>query len=232
MSSTVPISPLPRCAALALLLLLAPSACSSAPETYYPLESARIWTYAVTIRQGDGPPASGQSRIVNLPSRQLAGRAATPQQADMFGRRSLRFLVDDGDAVSEIAEQSATDGEPRFATPFNVILRAPLTPGASWTAIWQSNQFGRRTALPMTKTVTRRDATVTVPAGTFESCVELDLAGSGQVATADGTFVIDIAGTEWFAPGIGYVRGTFVETIPGRPENAVRVEVALIETGG
>jgi hypothetical protein len=141
-------------AALILLVVLAwlVAGCSPAPHDFYPLEAARSWTYRLVIVQGtEGSERrmEATSIVVNLPERAFAGETVVPQRQEAFGAARIRLIRDDGESVAEVGEAS----EPQEATvarqPINRIIRRPLTPGASWSAMWETMQSGAPTLLPM-----------------------------------------------------------------------------------
>lgn len=221
-SATVASSALP--AAVALLV----SACATTPVArYYPLDAGRSWTYTTLIQSASGQGATAETRVANLPALTLAGRTVTPQETEAFGQRRLRFISADDHGVVEIADQDSTAAEPQIRDPVNTILKMPLAAGAAWETTWETNQFGRRTLLPMTKTVESTDRPCTAAAGTFDNCLHLTLNGSGPARADTGSAIVDVTGEEWFAPGVGYVRGLFTESVRDRPENGVQVEVSL-----
>lgn len=203
------------------------AACAPAAERYYPLDAGRSWTYAMAIRPAGGEPLTAVSVVTNLPRRSVAGQTVTPQATEAFGQSRLRFISADERAVVEIADQDAGASEPQIRRPANTILKMPLSVGAAWETTWETNQFGRRALLPMTKTVESTDRPCTAGTRTFEDCLHLRLTGSGPVTAGERLAIVDVAGEEWFVPAVGYVRGVFAESVRGLPQNDVRVEVTL-----
>jgi hypothetical protein len=213
-----------NCLAAAALLV---AACAPPSERYYPLDAGRSWTYAMTIQPASGQAATATSLVTNLSERTVAGRTVTPQQAEAFDQRRLRFISVDDRGVVEIADQDSNASEPQIKSPPNSILKTPIAVGATWETTWETNQFGKRTLLPMTKKIESTEGPCTVPAGTFSNCLHLRLTGSGPVSADDGSAIVDVDGEEWFAPSVGYVRGIFMESVRGLPQNGLRIEVAL-----
>lgn len=217
-----------RYALLAVATLILAGCASTPAESYYPLEAGRSWTYAMAIQPASGQAVRANNEVRNLPEQTLAGQTVTPQATEALGQRRLRFIRADDRGAVEIADQDAGASEPRIKDPPNVILKMPLTVGAAWETTWETNQFGRRTLLPITKTVESTGRACTVAATTFSNCLHLRLSGGGPVSGADGrSATVDVAGQEWFVPAVGYVRGLFAESVRGLPQNDVRVEVTL-----
>lgn len=207
--------------------VLAVAACAAPSKSYYPLEARRTWTYAMSIQPAAGEAIAADSRVTNLEERRVAEQIVTPQATEAFGQRRLRFISSGDRRIAEIAEQLDGAPEPRIKSPANTILEMPLTVDAAWETTWETNQFGQRTLLPITKTVESIDQPCTVASRTFGECLHLRLTGSGQVKAGERSATVDLAGEEWFVPGVGYVKGLFAEHVRGLPQNDVRVEVTL-----
>ncbi len=198
-------------------------------DRYYPLEAGRTWTYAMVIQPARGQTTTADTHVTNLNERTVAGQTVTPQDTEAFGQRRLHFISVDDRGVVEIADQDTAAPEPRIKSPPNTILKMPITVGAAWDTTWETNQLGTRTLLPMTKKVESIDRPCTTVAGTFSTCLHLRLIGSGLVRAGEESAVVDVAGDEWFAPGVGYIRGVFEESVRGRPQNGLHVEVSLTD---
>jgi hypothetical protein len=213
-----------------ILGLLAVAACDTAPALYYPLGEGRQWEYRLAIWQGDAaaPAVETPNRVANLALQELAGRTVTPQRAEAFGQVRVRFLAQDREGVFELAEQADPQAAPVLRDPVNYVVKRPLAAGTLWSSVWQSNQSGAVTLVPTTKTIAARDETVVVPAGRFSGCIKVAIRGAGEIPTAPGPTAIRVTGEEWFAPGVGFVRGIFREDVAGLPQNATRIEVTLV----
>lgn len=138
-----------RSVLLAAVLAVLGTGCPSAPPDYYPLEADRSWSYRMTIRQGDadnGRVVDTTSVVTNLPPRPFAGQPAVPQRQEAFGAGRVRLLRDDGQGVVDVGELNEADGTMTARDPVNPIVRRPLTPGASWSATWETTQSGGRRA--------------------------------------------------------------------------------------
>ena len=212
-------------ACLILVLAWLVAGCSLAPHDFYPLEAGRFWTYRLVIVQG----AEGSERrveatslVVNLPERAFAGETVVPQRQEAFGAARIRLIRDDGESVAEVGEASELQEAVVVRQPINRIIGRPLTPGASWSAMWETMQSGAPTLLPMQKTVTATDGVVAVAAGRFDGCLGLAIAGEGPQEMM-------VTGEEWFAPGVGLVRASFRKIVAGRPEAATRVDLELAD---
>ena len=218
-----------RHAVLAGAMLLV-AACAPQAKSYYPLDVGRSWTYAMSIQPASGQAVRVSSEVTNLPERRVAGQTVTPQATEALDQRRLRFIRADESGVAEIADQDGNAAEPQIKRLPNTILKMPLTVGAVWKTTWETNQFGQRTLLPVTKRVESTARPCTAGTTTFHDCLHLRLTGSGPVRADDRSATVDVAGEEWFVPALGYVRGLFAESVRGLPQNDVRVEVTLTDS--
>lgn len=220
---------------LAMLGVLGGCSGTTEAERYYPLADGRRWSYVMIIRNGTEPDArtlETSSTVTNLPALRFAGKKVTPQQTEAFGQSQVRLIHASADGVAEVATQTDPTAQPVARVPPNEVLRSPLQVGRSWPSTWQSNQFAQTTLVPMTKTVARTDGRITLPAGEFGDCLVLSIEGHGPVNAPEGPVNVTVEGEEWFAPGVGLVRGSFREEVAGRPENATRVDLDLADFGG
>jgi hypothetical protein len=69
--------------------------------------------------------------------------------------------------------------------------------------------------VPSVKAIAGVNETVMVPAGTFAGCLRLRITGKADVALASGPATIEVQGDEWYAPQVGFIKGTFRETVSG-----------------
>lgn len=202
-----------RFAVAALVSALLLSSCQDDPSRYYPLEAGLAWHYRVTLTQGrEVTPTTAD--VVNLPPTNVLGRTGVPQQSEMFDQSLLRYLAQDERGIFEFAQQQAGGGVTPVGngTP-NFILRVPLANGTTWPSTWQSTRAGRPMSFPTVKAIAATDETVMVPAGTFSDCIHLKITGKGQANLASGPQTIEVQGDEWYAPDIGFIKGTFRETL-------------------
>jgi hypothetical protein len=127
--------------------------------------------------------------------------------------------------VFELAQQVA-DGAPIVPRESpNYVLKQPLQAGTQWSSIWQSAQPSGPFVFPITKTIAATDEVITVPAGGFRGCVRIEIAGSASLPDSGAT--LRVQGREWYAPGVGYVKGSFQEEVVGAPERGTEIRFAL-----
>lgn len=199
---------LPVIAGIAMTLCLG---CQSDLARYYPLDPGFTWQYRVSMTDGREVTRT-KADVMNSKQTHLLGRTAVPQRSEMFGQILIRFLAVDGRGVFEHAQQTG-DGVPISTEPPNYVLRAPLAEGTSWSSTWQSASTGQRLSVPSVKAIAGVNETVMVPAGTFARCLRLRITGKADVALASGPATIEVQGDEWYAPQVGFIKGTFRETV-------------------
>lgn len=218
-----------RSQAIGLGLIASCNGCGGDLKSYYPLDEGRTWSYTVTIRQGGGAgkPIEAASTVSNLRGRTLSGRTVTPQESRQFGQVQLRFVAEETDGIAEIAAQSAGDTSPQMKSPPNYVLKQPLRAGTEWSSIWQSNQFGAVTGIPVSKRIAERGRARTSAMGKFDDCLRLQISGVGTVAAPNGPTPIKVEGEEWYCAGVGFVQGVFREDIPEFPVNTTTIGLEL-----
>jgi hypothetical protein len=124
-----------------------------APATLYPMIEGAQWVYDVHTG-GDEPPTLGIFEVTSVEG----ARRSISNNRGMDSRGQVTY----GDAIVYEAE---ADGI-RHVASGAWVLRGPLRDGATWEAM------GGRTAR-----VVDLDASVEVPAGRYEHCVEVEETG-------------------------------------------------------
>jgi hypothetical protein len=199
--------------AIAVLTLALCLGCHGDLTRYYPLDPGFAWQYRVSLTE-DHKLTVVRADVVNMQESHLLGRKTVPQRSDMFGQILIRFLVLDGRGVFEYAQQVG-DGVPISTEPPNYVLRAPVADGTTWSSSWHTVKEGRRLSVPTVKTIAAGNETVMVPAGTFAGCLRVRITGKVNVNLRSGPSTIDVQGDEWYAPEVGFIKGTFRETVNG-----------------
>lgn len=198
---------------VALLTLTLCLGCHSDLTRYYPLDPGFAWQYRVSLTESHDL-TSTRGEIVNMEETRLLGRRTIPQRSEMFGQILIRFLATDRGGVFEYAQQVG-DGAPISTEAPNYVLRAPIADGTTWSSSWQTVKDGRRLSVPTVKAIAAVNETIMVPAGTFAGCLRLRITGKIDVNLRSGPSTIDVQGDEWYAPGVGFIKGTFRETVNG-----------------
>lgn len=194
----------------AIISLIVCSACGDSDlEGYYPLKAGRAWRYQVSVMQ-QGGALSGTAIVANLPRTTVFGRSGVPQRSELVGETVVRFMSATGGGVMEYAQQAGS-APPVSQDPPDYVLRTPVITGTSWASVWRSTNG--RISFPTVKTITGTRETVMVPAGTFAECLRVKITGKEEVALSAGPATIEVAGEEWYAPDVGFIKGAFRETL-------------------
>jgi hypothetical protein len=198
------------------------SGCGERAEIYFPLSEGKTWHYMISLTQ-EGRTATSAAIITSLPSRELLSKVVATQHTDWFGQRQLRFIVQDHAGIYEWANQPDGAPEPIIRETPNYFVRNQVKIGTTWASVWQTSQFGRQITFPTTKIIESTDEVVTVPAGTFNKCIKITITGRTEVDVPTGTVTLEGESFEWYAPNVGYVKGTFRESVkaPGQPRETV-----------
>jgi len=189
--------------------------CSSEPAGYFPKEKGAKWTYRVVTTTMRGDVTETPFHIESLGSQRLEGK-------DYFIRRTSSgtdyLLREDETGIYRIGERTIIDHLPRLDPQPRYVLKLPLQPGTEWRADTHPyvirrihpyvEYYHRSITFPMTYRIVSSNATVSVPAGIFENCIEV-------IGEADLTLYVDprigwgelpVITHEWYAKGVGLVK--------------------------
>ena len=190
------------------------SACDGGGDSYFPLEPGLRFDYRTDLNTEGTAPETLRSSAVNLAPRTLGDVVVTPQlhqdgrtlfyAENAEGIRLVGFQKPGEDAITEIPNQ--------------YILKYPLEAGATWRTpgrtVLLTERFLASKALPvrigidLAYKIETVNTDVRVPAGHFFDCIKIVAEGHTTVTTADNqrTLNVDVAITEWYAPGVGLVK--------------------------
>jgi hypothetical protein len=168
--------------------LLAAAGCGDPGKSLYPLEQSMEWTYQVVSAS---PNRSSKITVVNMPARMLAGRSVTPQKIEVNGQTLFQFMGEDSEGIFVLATQGPNAMEPEIVPSPVYRLHHPYESGTRWEV---NSRFH--------VTIENADETVTVPAGTFESCVKVVTRSS----LMEKQKIASEQGITWYCPGVGMVK--------------------------
>lgn len=209
--------------ALLVALVAHLTGCADDGSDYYPLEAGRWWQYETTTTILE--ETSRQKFVVsNVGTATVGGRDIAAQRVQA---RHLRYYERRPDGIFRVGKRSPsaptlTPDDP----PLMIVPAAGTGPDAEPFAIAsglrliESKTFARtdqlrprRLPVALTGRVVARDATVTVPAGTFDGCLVIEATGERFVPADRGntTARVEVRQREWFAPGVGLVRVERIE---------------------
>ena len=185
-----------------LVLCLSTWVQGASPESYLPLKEGMVWEYQNKFfdLQTHAQISAGKAVKKNLPPLELQGTGVVPQVFSFFQpdntlkQESKSFIAKDSTGFYVFARQSGNDKEPKVMATKYYILKFPLTQGTSWRQEVEG--------FIVQDTIESSDATVQVPAGSFNNCLMVkklyfnpkDLNKPLQEALF------------WFAPEVGNVK--------------------------
>jgi hypothetical protein len=216
------LSPLP------LLVLL--MGCGDRSRSFSPLSPGEKWTYQVSSGSTIGTGGQGKVTITNLPNRELAGKAVTPEKYEANGQTFFVFVGEDSDGVFDLAEQAPNATEPALKKPPIYLLRRPYQEGTKWEQRSETQTLSTKVPITLQVSIESANDTITVPAGTLEGC--LKVVGKGDQTQNMGAFMgrarIHVEETSWYCPGVGLAKTVRKETsnhlMAGSGEASIQLE--------
>lgn len=196
--------------------MLLVSACSNNEgHEYFPLQEGAYWRYKMNYRTMDGRWDTFFA-YENYPSYRNDEHTIFVRKT-LDGREYHYTINDDGIMVQnyEITEGMQT----RIESNQHYVFKFPLEVGQSWndksysqvlikTGPPQKTVFRINANIPVNVTVESMNESVTVPAGTFNNCIKINLKGSGfhDAGNYVGHTIVSIDEERWYAPGVGLVK--------------------------
>ena len=214
----MPIARLPAIAGAAGLLLAVVSltGCTRHDSNYYPLEPPRWWYYEIHETVLDEARES-RYLMLNAGTAELAGETVYLQSAQAG---SLDYLHYRGDGVERLASRRPGMPGPMRDDAARIILPESLDSDQPWRVrstlgLIESRTFEpldrlivRRLGVELEKKISARDVELTMAAGNFDHCLQIDGEGHTFVPTDRGNAeaAVVVRTSEWYAPGIGLVK--------------------------
>ena len=187
---------------------------------YFPLDEGMSWEYKVTKSLGSEQQIKRYS-VTNMGAVKLADEYTGES---VYLRKNSDgtdyYILQDDTGSHRIAKRTIVEHRPRFDAEERKILPGSkdLEVGRFWTV--ETQPYTLRSvefhSLPnpglkrfmMSNEITAIDVAVTVPAGTFENCIEVTGQGEISMYVDPRLGYQDILMTqkEWYAPGVGLVK--------------------------
>lgn len=225
-----------------LLLFVGLPGCTGSPDDWLPLGRQRDLTYHRTVHFLEEVVDSS----VTVHERGTVKYQGLTVAVTEYPGGARDYLVGDDKGVRRLATVRGRDGTLRMEDDAHYVLRLPAKVGSHWmlpsaislieSMFYEAGERIRDRQVPVTLryTVEATDETVTVPAGTFSNCLRVSAHGSAitRVNMGQNFGHIDVAHTDWYAPGIGLVKSERRETSDSaylRPGSAVQELVAIEE---
>jgi hypothetical protein len=174
----------------------------ASPDSYFPLKDGMSWEYQFKVMdlKFQNQIGTGKSVKKNLAAVELKGTKVVPQvysfyePANVLKQETTSYVAKDAAGFFVLARKGTSDKEPKMLPTKYYVLKFPLTKGASWKQ--QVEGF------ILQDTVESTDASVQVPAGTFNNCLmvkKLYFTPKNPNTPVKETVF-------WFAPEVGNVK--------------------------
>lgn len=198
----------------AAIFFAATAGCDDAPGDYFPLDTGWHFGYRTQLISEGAATEIFRSTATNLAPRKVGEIVASPQ-LHQDGR--ILFYVEDAASVRLIAFQKPGE-DAATEVPEQYVLKYPLQAGTHWRApsrtVLLTERFLYSKALPikigidLDYAIEKVNDDVRVPAGHFFNCIKVTASGHTTVNAADNqrTMNVDVAISEWYAPGVGLIK--------------------------
>ena len=216
-----------RLSLLAAAVLLAGCGSEIPPDDYFPLQEGVTWTYQVTEDLTDHQ-IEREFSITNMGPADLDGDY---ENEPVYLRRTSDgtdyYLLSDDSGVYRIAKRTLIEFYPRYEPSEVRVFPNPgdIDLGRVWSANTRAYALHSVASfavddpggkdIEMEYEISSVDASVTVPAGTFDNCVEVTgtaifpLYADPRLGYQD----VFLTQKEWYAPGVGLVKLTREEPL-------------------
>jgi hypothetical protein len=201
-----------------LLLTFFLVGCSEEPvgSNYFPLNKGWSWTYRVTTEYSREDESNQKwITINNLGEEIFSDKSYFVRRTDTGIDYYHNF---DEQGIFREGLRTLVESSPRLDRDRRYILKSPLNIGTEWREISRPllmlrvypyrARAGKSAQVPMIYRIVSMAETVTVPAGTFENCIQVVAEGSFVTYTdaISGETEIPMYIQEWYAPGVGLVK--------------------------
>jgi len=163
-------------------------------DNYFPLEEGMILEYDFRRTKGD-LEEKGKVTVTNLAVRNLENKMVVPRKYEMkkdanVSQTYLAFFYNDKEGILFFAVQAEKESNPKVMSPPFYYVKNPLEVGTAWG--------GGESPQGKIESV---NESITVPAGTFKSCVKVKLTFPQTMPMQEATF--------WFAEKIGIIKSIY-----------------------
>lgn len=184
-------------------------------DQYFPLAEGQYWRYVMSYKTMDGT-FKGIYAVENLkPTRKNGELLYVRKLLD----GSLNYFHINTEGILLVAREKTVDLKTEYTEEGHYIFQFPLQVGTKWqdstiskalikTGPPQKTEFHIIAEIPVMASIDSMIDTVRVPAGTFENCMRVNIAGDAFTNAGNyvGLTVVKINETNWYAPGVGLVK--------------------------
>jgi hypothetical protein len=195
-----------------------------AGNDYFPLDAGWQWRYDIHVTTMDGPQYK-KYLVENLGEATHEGRKLSMRSS---ADGAVTYYQPTADGILRVGESRPEQGTTMFEAP-SPVLPATLEKGARWSQAEYTvtlehtgppeHSLNRITVpVDVHYIVEETNDTVQLPMGTFTNCIRVR--GKGATSKNVGFYVgqtdIGVDNTAWYAPGVGLVKATRIETTTSR----------------
>lgn len=195
------------------------SACTQNDMSYFPLQNGIEWHYGISLK-ASGAVERQKYYVHNTGSRSLEDEILYVQRS-LTGLEVLYRKLESG--IERVGYMRSQNQPGKLQPDPLLLIPASIEAGMEWENTIQTRLLIRKGApgesailakVPAVNVIESLDETVTVPAGKFERCMRIDTNG---FAFHSGTqhksrTLVEIKQSRWYAPGVGLVKSTRLET--------------------
>ena len=206
------------CCGRALLALV--TGCRQS-DSFFPLSSGSVWRYRTKLTTGAGETLGEQTISVDSTDK-VADKAVTIRRSSSG---HLWAINESEQGIARIAARREIDDEWQSDPEPYFVLKTPHKVGTTWQAKTAPYMLTRRAEFPpelvhnhstvMTYSIVALNEAVSVPAGEFSDCIEVEGTAAQRlyVDPVAGFADVPLTTLEWYCKGMGLVKLTRVEKV-------------------
>ena len=198
------------------------SGCSERDTSYFPLKKGYEWRYQIQKTTMGG--TEKQKRYINSIEPRVINNENTHIQRSLTGTLLLYRKTDAG--VERVGYLIANGVTEELIEDAHLIMPAKTETGIEWESLALSQTLKKKgvpvdtagfqilVKIPVKNRIESTDAVIKVPAGRFDNCIEIYTSGFAfhSGSSFNTRTLIEIKQTKWYAPGVGLIKSSLVET--------------------
>lgn len=186
--------------------------CTKQNNSYYPLGKGLSWTYQVSRSAKFGNFPTSKLTITMIGERDIKGKKVKIRKYDYKEKSSFNFVTVENNGVYVYAKQLPGNIEPEILNPPSCVIKFPLKAGIEWEEKSNTSLLDKEIPILIKYVLESIEETVTVPAGTYNSCIKIKGIGKTTAKIMFWNVSIDKEIYNWYAPNVGWVKGILSES--------------------
>lgn len=198
------------------------SGCNERDTSYFPLKKGLEWRYQIQKTTMGG--TEKQKRYISSIEPRVINNEITHIQRSLTGTLLLYRKTDAG--VERVGYLVANGVSEELIEDTHLMMPVKTETGIEWESLALTQILNKKgvpvdtlgfqimVKIPVKNRIESTDAVIKVPAGRFDNCVEIYTSGFAfhSGSPFNTRTLIEIKQTKWYAPGVGLVKSTLVET--------------------